>query len=344
MNTLHLANTNFEWELLHNTPFSSTNFYRVHHHAYQLQFLPFLYGKPEDGVVVTDHPPDGYFESLEASGFTNLPKLHLFSELEDLKYDRIESWGGSMTVKKISDELGIPYKIPPLSLLQEVSSKEFTFKHCPQLPGSKLLSSEREAKEWIESTPGPKVLKSPHGFSGRGNTLINDDELKWEEELRIGEPWMDRVFDFSTQWEINELIQFLGATQNETTKRGFHISNSVGDLQKFFGQHLPFLEEQKKESEMLLSTLQELGYFGPVGIDAMIYEGPKLRSIVEINPRKTMGRLALELHKKFPQMQVMKLNYAKSAQTGLLPSHLEIQGWKKLSFSQQLWIGDILTG
>ena len=287
---------------------------------------------------MTDLPPDGYFESLEASCFSNLPRLHLFSELEDLSYDRIESWGGSMTVKKIAIELGIPCEIPPLSLLQELSSKEFTFKHCPQLPGSKLLRSKREVREWIESTPGPKVLKSPHGFSGRGNTLIKDDDCKWEEEMRIGEPWVDRVFDFSTQWKINESIQYLGATQNETTDRGFHISNSVGDLQKIFDPYLPYLEEQKQESEKLLNLLKERGYFGPVGIDAMIYEGAKLRPIVEINPRKTMGWLALELHKKFPQMNIMKLSYTRSDKAGLLPSHLEIQGWKKLFFSQQLWI------
>ena len=51
-----------------------------------------------------------------------------------------------------------------------------------------------------------------------------------------------------------------------------------------------------------------LGYFGNVGIDAMVYRsenGPQLHPIVEINARKTMGFAALELQKRhFPNKTI----------------------------------------
>ena len=48
--------------------------------------------------------------------------------------------------------------------------------------------------------------------------------------------------------------------------------------------------------------LKRAGYLGPVGVDAVVYrdrEGfARLKPIVEINPRYTMGRLTLELMKR----------------------------------------------
>jgi hypothetical protein len=44
--------------------------------------------------------------------------------------------------------------------------------------------------------------------------------------------------------------------------------------------------------------LAEVGFRGPVGVDAFVHatpEGPRLKPVVEINPRYTIGRLTLEL-------------------------------------------------
>src|SRR5262249_45365236 len=49
----------------------------------------------------------------------------------------------------------------------------------------------------------------------------------------------------------------------------------------------------------LQGELKKLCYLGPVGIDAFVYRtiegGCRLKPVVEINPRYTMGRLTLEL-------------------------------------------------
>jgi len=52
----------------------------------------------------------------------------------------------------------------------------------------------------------------------------------------------------------------------------------------------------------LEADLREAGLVGPVGLDAFVYRAPsgerRLKPIVEINPRYTMGRLTLELMKQ----------------------------------------------
>jgi hypothetical protein len=53
---------------------------------------------------------------------------------------------------------------------------------------------------------------------------------------------------------------------------------------------------------LLEAELQRADFVGPVGIDAFVYRTPKgdcrLKPVVEINPRYTMGRLTLELMKQ----------------------------------------------
>ncbi|MCK4934239.1 MAG: hypothetical protein KAR79_01505 [Simkaniaceae bacterium] len=324
--------------------FKAIDFYRSNRLAYQLQFLPLLYGKKEDGVLVTHFPPEEYLKNLYHQGFKNLPKMHLFSELKDLKYDNIDSWGGSITIKELAQRYNISYAIPEISCLKQACSKEFSFRNCPRLPGSKILSSKADAENLIKTSALPRVLKTFFGFAGRGNRIIQaPSDLKWKMgETYICEPWKKRLLDFSTQWNIHNKISFLGTTINHVTDKGFHIGNSVGSLKNLFGPHLPFLKEHKKIANEILCKLKEIGYFGPVGIDAMIYEGPSLHPILEINPRKTMGLVALLLQKHFYRVPKITLSYAKSAKPGLLPSFLEIEGQKKISFSQQLWMSGIV--
>lgn len=127
----------------------------------------------------------------------------------------------------------------------------------------------------------------------------------------VVEPWLERAADFSVQLEMGaqhlKLIGFTGLMndqkgqfQGNTASPNFHrrIPAQAGalfppgvvvKLQEFYEVLFPLLEAE----------LRQVEFIGPVGIDAFVYrtaEGVcRLKPVVEINPRYTMGRLTLEL-------------------------------------------------
>ncbi|MCB1107612.1 MAG: hypothetical protein KDK76_05920 [Chlamydiia bacterium] len=309
MKTLHVCNVNYEWELETRSFLGLKESFMVHPNFLQLQFLPFLYANDGDGVVVTHYP-------LSIPPHLN---IHLFEDQIE-GYDSIETWGWSKAIERWTK---LPYRVP--DHLREMASKAFAFTHSPHLPGAKLLHHKKEVDEWLLSGPYPKVIKTCFGCAGRGKWILHKKEdlphVAYQEfdkgHLLIGEPWVKRDMDFSTQWIIGDEISYLGPTVMESNKWGNYTKT-------FIGKKIPFLAEHLEQAQIPLRRLSEMGFRGNVGIDAMIYEG-KLHPIVEINTRKTMGWLALKLGKSIAYEE---------GETGLLPNNLFIG--KKILFQKQL--------
>jgi hypothetical protein len=127
------------------------------------------------------------------------------------------------------------------------------------------------------------------------------------------EPWLDRVADFSVQLEMrgNEL-HLLGFTGLCNTRSGQFLGNSAepgnaskppGQIVRAFpperGKAPPWLPIYGAVVEALAPELKSVGYRGPLGIDALLFRDAsgsvRLKPVVELNPRFTMGRLTLEL-------------------------------------------------
>lgn len=168
------------------------------------------------------------------------------------------------------------------------------------------------------------VLKQPLGLAGQGMTRLWEPEIletqrRWmervlgEQGVLVVEPWLEREVDFSLQFESEGgRLQLSGFTGLENDAGGqfranwasphferrppgevLHALRSVRDgarrLQAIFEDIRGLLELR----------LQEAGYRGPLGVDAFLYRSAdgalRLKPVVEINPRYTMGRLTLEL-------------------------------------------------
>jgi hypothetical protein len=132
--------------------------------------------------------------------------------------------------------------------------------------------------------------------------------------LLVIEPWLERETDFSIQLEMESGgLKLCGYTGLINDRRGQFLANesnsgrrvpsgvmqllrTSGDFSK---AHPRFFEEL---ISMLGEELKSAGHAGPAGIDAFVYRtasgGMRLKPIVEINPRYTMGRLTLELMKQ----------------------------------------------
>ena len=296
---INIANTSFEWELLQKHPVPLDQLLGQNPVYRALQLTPFFYADPQDTVLLTQPPSADFLTQLNSFGIAPLR----WCAPKSAPPLPILSWGASESIAAWAHKHQLPYSHPPASIVRDVNSKAFSFVHAPKLPGAALLSTIEEAEQWIATTPGPKVLKTRFGVSGRGHLFLPSPHVRsfLERELPvIGEPWVSRLYDFSTQWEIAQTgtISYLGATLCENDPKGRYRSNRVGNL------HIEYLEEHKTTALPILPKMAALGYFGNVGIDAMVYtwEGAaRLHPIVEINARKTMGFVALQLQERhFP--------------------------------------------
>lgn len=129
----------------------------------------------------------------------------------------------------------------------------------------------------------------------------------------VVEPWLERVCDFSIQYEMGARgLQVRGYTTLLNDPNGQFLGNLAAPNA---ARHLPaavsaaFREpaditvQLQARFEQLRHRLEaELAarrFVGPLGIDAFVYRDadgrPRLKPVVEINPRYTMGRLTLEL-------------------------------------------------
>ena len=186
--------------------------------------------------------------------------------------------------------------------------------------------SEAEVLNQIESLRQkgyPRVVvKSLYGSAG-GNMLrcweskISERQMGWianalrREGALLVEPWLDRMMDFSVHWQVEPgAIRWIGWSHLKVDDRG-HYRGSL--WMPSFMRAMPkelakFAHEGEPErlrrlfhdlKEFLFPHLKQAGYLGPVGVDAAIFRGgdgrPRLKPVIEINPRYTMGRLSIEV-------------------------------------------------
>lgn len=165
------------------------------------------------------------------------------------------------------------------------------------------------------------VAKEALGVAGANALRLWEPELlpqqhRWlESTLGLGrtlvvEPWLDRIVDFSVQWEMRPTgLRLLGFTGLLADGRGQYQGNWVephpGRLPSAVLRNLPpgagrdlslWIERLRVRLETVLRSER---FTGPIGVDAFLYRDAvgisRVKPIVEINPRMTFGRLALEL-------------------------------------------------
>ena len=168
------------------------------------------------------------------------------------------------------------------------------------------------------------VLKQVFGLAGHNALRLWEPELletqrRWlEHSLRDGrqlvvEPWLERLADFSMQLEMEPAgLRRLGFTGLVTDARGQFLANTAAPnfartappavldcLREHRGAAATLRSLFDALGELLEPELRGAGYLGPVGVDAFVYRDAagqvRLKPVVEINPRYTMGRVMLEL-------------------------------------------------
>ena len=170
------------------------------------------------------------------------------------------------------------------------------------------------------------VAKEAYGLAGHNAIRLWEPEVlpaqrKWLAEVLQGgrqvvvEPWLERVLDLSAQLEMGPGgLKLCGYTGLLNDRKGQFLANwaeadYVCRLPSKVAALLGCRNETAEQLDHLYTEilaqlepeLRHAGFVGPVSIDAFVYRTPKgecrLKPVVEINPRYTMGRVTLELMK-----------------------------------------------
>ena len=170
------------------------------------------------------------------------------------------------------------------------------------------------------------VVKQAYGWAGQNTIRLWEPELlpfqrQWLDRALhdrgevVVEPWLEREVDFSVQLEMGRSgLQFCGYTGLVNDRKGqFRANWAEPDYRRQLSAAVvgclgssadvaPRLHRLYDEIFSLLEAeLCRVGFVGPIGIDAFIYRTSqgqcRLKPVVEINPRYTMGRLTVELMK-----------------------------------------------
>ena len=185
---------------------------------------------------------------------------------------------------------------------------------------------DRALTRWRDAGYGQMVVKGAFGASGQHQVQVRGTALRQGQEAWVGklldqqgavvvEPWLDKVCDLSLHYDVaaDGQVHWLGWTRFFTDARGQYLGSFIArpvaglavEARKLLyarGQKGPWMARLGQQlGDHLHKHLAGFDYVGPVGIDALVFRegtGLQLKPVVEVNPRFTMGRVALRLRRR----------------------------------------------
>jgi hypothetical protein len=276
------------------------------------EMAPVWLGIAEQGDSIWTPEPidDAFFAELAAVG---LPRMRCVSTEADVPAGTVVCpWGWTEAIRVWAGRQGWAPTAPPPEAVRRGNSRRFSFELETEwgvgLPGATLIHQPRDVADALRKLSGSAdrwVMKAEFGMSARERLLGSGGELTaaaraWlRKRLAHGavvlEPWVERLAEAGMQFEIPPYgpPRLVGIAPLLTDRAGSYRGSRFGTD--------PSLEDEWAGAitvcRRAASRLQDLGYFGPAGIDAMRYRAAdgaiRVRPLQDINARWTMGRLAL---------------------------------------------------
>ncbi|RFC45032.1 MAG: Uncharacterized conserved protein, contains ferritin-like DUF455 domain [Verrucomicrobia bacterium] len=178
------------------------------------------------------------------------------------------------------------------------------------------------------------VFKAPFAAAGRGNRrFLRPADLVWAERqlarqgALVVEPWLERVWDFSVQFEMQpDGLRRLEWIELQNDPRGQFQAASCGPrptrgleagLARFLHERV-FPLYDGALAKHLANHLERAGFLGAIGVDALVYRDRsgelRCKPVVEINPRYTMGRIAAEIRRQVAPGCSVRLSLVRSGE------------------------------
>ena len=229
-------------------------------------------------------------------------------------------WGYSSDVRKLAAKYRWRMDAPAEDAVRKANSRS-TSEELERTWNVGLLGAQRietfhqflSAWDSGERSGEPWVVKAEFGMSARerilGRGQPTEAHRNWihrrlsSQGVVFFEPWVDRLDEVGIQIDVPRVgrPQLIGVTPMLVDERGQYAGSWFSDgasdntaLQDHWGDAI-------EVAVRAATHLQSLGYFGPLGIDAMLYRDEsgeqRVRPLQDINARWTMGRLSLGLRR-----------------------------------------------
>lgn len=282
---------------------------------------------PTDVVIVPRRPATEFLATLVGAGF-ELPQIvedaSVRTILADRRLGRFLAWGRSPAADFHRQKMRLNCRdtSPPpadLGIFAKTWSVQVHRDLSPETCNSYICRTLAELETALQQVTALQraVIKAPLGSSGRHMHQVTAAGLTppqraWsmrilaEQGAVVVEPWLNKILDLSVQIEAGAKDPILGLTRFVTDRRGQYAGHLLG---RKFDDLAPedrrivhtagFFEHLYEVGRGVAQALAKAGYTGAAGIDALVHRGDdgllRLRPIVEINTRFTMGRVALAL-------------------------------------------------
>lgn len=309
-----------------------------------LGFLPAFWAGPDDFVMVDDVEM-----ALEVSAswrryFPGVRFVPFRAEKSRVKVkmdtiDSVDVWGWDAAIRRQLLRAGVGEWLLPsseqLTAVRCLSSRSATVglladlvREVPGTVGGRMVATTLDEVRAQLCALQRVVLKAPWSSSGRGVRYVEGEmTVGLEGFVRntialqgcvIVEPFYDKVIDFGVEfvadgkgWMSDAGLSIFG------TVNGAYVGNSLLSEDEKMNELRPYIKEETlREAICLLQSLLGVQttqvYAGPLGVDMMVVRVAGqylLHPCVEVNLRRTMGHVALDIHRRthgdFSQMQIV---------------------------------------
>jgi uncharacterized ferritin-like protein (DUF455 family) len=260
-----------------------------------------------DDVVVSERPGLRCLHRLHDLGIAIPEFAPTMDHLGDRLLGAKAPWGTVEDVRRVDKVVAVELR------------KNFYSSH----PSDFWVSDESHVVRTVEEASAflgrPWIAKAPLSAAGQRRVLLDQKTTEsWlKRQLEAGpvvvEPWYARCIDLSVQLEVaDDGARILGVSRFWTASNGAYRGSVIGPWSMgLSGDVLRALHGGGGSSQInraladmgttVGAHLHALGHRGSAGIDAMVVHteaGLRMLPILEINPRVTMGRIAIAVHKQ----------------------------------------------
>ena len=292
-----------------------------------LCYLPALWAGPDDYVLV-EHVEQArrLYGRLRARVGGGPGHFVDKSQLSHIIINKVEPWGWDLALRSALIRYGVSADAcaseAEIAAVRSCSHRRHAAEVLRRLGWEKPFEATTvEAVEQRLSVSPRLVVKAPWSSSGRGVRFIDGLQIDYhrgwirnviqQQGSVMVEPFYPKVKDFGMELEAlpDGHIHYLGLSLFDT-HNGAYTGNIIASEEDKLEMINRYVSVDSLDSirEKVISALRDVighQYTGPFGVDMMIVaksdgDGFLIHPCVEINLRRTMGHVAIEMAKASP--------------------------------------------